>query len=640
GALQSAGGDDLFVAKLDGSGNHVWSKRFGDAADQAARGVSVAGAGVVVMTGGFHGAVDFGGGALQSAGGEDAFVAKLDGAGNHVWSERFGDAADQTGGAVHQDGSGLLSMTGSFAGTIQLGGAPLTSAGGADVFVAQLDAAGNHVASGSYGGPAGQHGRAIARDSGGQVLVTGDADGLFALAGDPSAGTDSDIDAFLIRGAPGSGTIYRYGDEETRLKGSSVAVDSACNAIVAGYLTAEAGIGAATLDGPGPDQFGSLRRGLFLAKIDPAGNHVWSRMIGPASEIRVAVDPADHVIVAGDGGDSVSEIDLGAGPMPGPGYAFVGKLDPAGGLEWGKRFGTNLAQVHGLAVDAAGGVLLTGHFKDSLTFGGVTLTSAPAGFDWLTDTYVARLDPSGAPVFALDIDRADGAGDAQIGADGAGDVVFTCASGVATTLGAVAIPSNSWFVGRLSASGAVLGAQVIGGFGGQDSIHLRGLAVRPAGGIVLAGSLFGSVDFGGGPLFGSNAMFLLGLDAQGAHAFSQVYSATSVEPFDLAADAAGDLVATGKFEGSVSFGGPVLASSGGHRVFVVKLDPTGNHLWSRGFGEPAGFGHYQTGNSITADAHGYVYVTGMFYSHPLDLGGGPLASVGRWEDGFAARLAP
>lgn len=39
------------------------------------------------------GSVDFGGGALTSAGSNDIFAAKLTAAdGAHVWSQRFGDA--------------------------------------------------------------------------------------------------------------------------------------------------------------------------------------------------------------------------------------------------------------------------------------------------------------------------------------------------------------------------------------------------------------------------------------------------------------------------------------------------------------------------------------------------------------------
>ena len=50
------------AAKLDGNGNHVWSKRFGDSAPQFVDAIAVGADGSVVLTGQFMGALDFGGG--------------------------------------------------------------------------------------------------------------------------------------------------------------------------------------------------------------------------------------------------------------------------------------------------------------------------------------------------------------------------------------------------------------------------------------------------------------------------------------------------------------------------------------------------------------------------------------------------
>ena len=60
-------------------------------------------------------------GSITSAGGTDAFVAKLDKEGRLVWSKRFGDALDQRASAIAVDGSGHVLTAGGF-------GAPRTSA--------------------------------------------------------------------------------------------------------------------------------------------------------------------------------------------------------------------------------------------------------------------------------------------------------------------------------------------------------------------------------------------------------------------------------------------------------------------------------------------------------------------------------
>jgi len=98
GPLTSAGGFDIFIAKFDTNGQHLWSQCFGDGSNQDAYGIAIDGSGNVIVTGWFQGTVDFGGGALTSAGLDDIFVAKFDPNGNHVWSQSFGDASDDQEG--------------------------------------------------------------------------------------------------------------------------------------------------------------------------------------------------------------------------------------------------------------------------------------------------------------------------------------------------------------------------------------------------------------------------------------------------------------------------------------------------------------------------------------------------------------
>ena len=55
---------------------HLWSKRFGTPPWDRGRSVAVDSGGNVLVTGGFEGTVDFGGGGLTSAGDHDIFLAK------------------------------------------------------------------------------------------------------------------------------------------------------------------------------------------------------------------------------------------------------------------------------------------------------------------------------------------------------------------------------------------------------------------------------------------------------------------------------------------------------------------------------------------------------------------------------------
>jgi hypothetical protein len=75
---------------------HQWSKKLGDATSQEVDGLASAN-GDVYATGTFAGSVNLGGSTLASAGLNDVFLVKLNSAGTHQWSQRYGDASSQYG---------------------------------------------------------------------------------------------------------------------------------------------------------------------------------------------------------------------------------------------------------------------------------------------------------------------------------------------------------------------------------------------------------------------------------------------------------------------------------------------------------------------------------------------------------------
>ncbi len=87
----------------------------------------------------------------NAAKGRDAFVSKLDAAGNFVWAKQFGGRLSQTtGNSIAVDGSGNVYTTGFFYGTADFNPDPaathmLTALGGYDIFISKLNANGNFV---------------------------------------------------------------------------------------------------------------------------------------------------------------------------------------------------------------------------------------------------------------------------------------------------------------------------------------------------------------------------------------------------------------------------------------------------------------------------------------------------------------
>src|SRR5205814_612691 len=81
---------------------YLWAKTIGGTGVDGGSGVATDGAGNVYVTGYFSastGGVDFGGGALNSAGSQDVFLVKYNSAGAWQWSRRFGSTGSDTGNA-------------------------------------------------------------------------------------------------------------------------------------------------------------------------------------------------------------------------------------------------------------------------------------------------------------------------------------------------------------------------------------------------------------------------------------------------------------------------------------------------------------------------------------------------------------
>jgi hypothetical protein len=175
-SLSSVGEGDIFVAKLNPAGSHLWSKSFGDSREDRGEGVAVDAAGDVLLTGAFKGTVDLGGGPLTSAGDTDIFLVKLTGGdGSHQWSKRFGGGAADQGLDVAAGPNNGVVMAGSFASpTLNLGTGSLTNQGSTDTFVAKYSATGTPVWSTTAGSSnLDDSAHAIAVNTQGAVAVTG-----------------------------------------------------------------------------------------------------------------------------------------------------------------------------------------------------------------------------------------------------------------------------------------------------------------------------------------------------------------------------------------------------------------------------------------------------------------------------------
>ena len=417
GPLTSAGGFDIFVAKYSPTGSYLWAKRYGGTGDDFGYGVAVDPSDNIVVTGFFRNTVNFGGGGLTSAGLNDIFIAKYAAAdGSYIWGKRFGStggdfgyavAVDHTCGGGSNDGTSCTSnatctgggtcgnvlFTGSFEGTVNFGGADMTSAAGGDnVFVAKYSAAGTHLWSETFSYNSSNQASAIAVGSGGEVVITGIFGGQINFGG-ATLTSAGGYDIFLAKLSGVNGAHVwskRFGATTNYDTGNGVAVDHNGDVVLTGgiYGTVDFGggsVNARSIDG-------------YVAKFAGAdGSYRWARLLagdytGGAGGQAIATDGSNNVVVTGQFSTSTAVgVDFGTGPLLSVGGydVFLAKYAPSGTPLWSKRFGgTSDDLSFGVTCDASGNSALTGTFLGTADFAGGVLTSAGS-----TDIFVAKVGP-------------------------------------------------------------------------------------------------------------------------------------------------------------------------------------------------------------------------------------------------------
>lgn len=209
----------------------------------------------------------------------------------------------------------------------------------------------------------------------------------------------------------------------------------------------------------------------------------------------------------------------------------------------------------GIAKDNANNVITVGYFTNTITFPNNTkLTSASSG---VTDVLIQKTDPLGQLIWAF---KAGGAGSDRataVACDGSGNIYITGYYYGSAQFGSFTLNSvnntQDIFIAKLNSSGTFLWAKSAGGNLGE-------------------------------------------------------------EPYAIDVDAQGNVIITGEFQGTATFGTQALTSmvnnSGAPSfdIFIAKYDNAGNFLWVR-----QGSAQYDDrGLDVGTDANGNIFVCGQF----------------------------
>ena len=173
GVVKSRGDRDVLLCRFDRNGGHRWAKGFGGPFPELAFGLAVDVSGHIVLSGGFHHQIDFGGEIHKAVGESDIFLTRLNGEGGYLWSKSFGSNRRDNGLGVDTDEFGNIVATGFFQGKVNFGAGVVQSAGNKDIFAIKFSPRGRLLWTRHFGGKDHDQGRALAIDSAGRIVVTG-----------------------------------------------------------------------------------------------------------------------------------------------------------------------------------------------------------------------------------------------------------------------------------------------------------------------------------------------------------------------------------------------------------------------------------------------------------------------------------
>jgi hypothetical protein len=385
--LTPAGASDVFLARLDASGNLSWARQVGGSGAWAdGAGIAVDGQGGVYLTGSFTGILttNTGSGSLVgSLGYPSVLLMRCSAAtGTAYWSRRVGNDSQACGGLAVAVGPGAVGFVSGFVGDNVSFGSLAVSAQRRSGFVAAYNSSGSALwatvahTNGAATGQSGSAAQKVVVDGSGYCLVTGDYTTGLQFGGlQLSDNALFNTQAFVARLHPGTGqALWLKGAtgsaSGSTARGTGLAVTgSYC--YVGGTFTGTVAFGGAYTMTAGYPTTG------YVGRYDVAtGATAWVRPLGyAATKVRVAAGSYD--VLATVGVEAATD------------YSRLVCHAPSGVYQWeltttgpGSSQPTDVAQ-YGLGV-----AYWTGSWQGTCGFGPTTL-AAPAD---ATYAYLARVN--------------------------------------------------------------------------------------------------------------------------------------------------------------------------------------------------------------------------------------------------------
>jgi hypothetical protein len=416
---------------------------------------------------------------------------------------------------------------------------------------------------------------------------------------------------------------------------NAIDVDSAGNSFITGSYYNTITIGGITLSA-------TNLWSLYIAKYDKNGILVWARTVAKASSTTarlavsgICVEKAGRIALGGHFSDSssfgiTSPITLrSSGDLD----AFIATFDKSGNLIFAKAMGEAGADfIAGVSTDTKGNFFIGGDFHYS-SYSGSASKIVVAKYDSIgNQVWLKKTLKYGSFCICKGI-KADTSGSTFIAGQFFNDLTFDSA-----TILSAPHPEANLFVGKLDIDGNTSWLRQAGAATGY--IAGNAIDVDKQGNCFVTGLFRGTVAFGTSNLSGQTVVIYDAFTAKYGRSGNLLwvqktngYGAQNMG-LGISSDDVGGCAITGYFSSQISFGPINLSDTGANRVFIAKLNSSGQYDWANQCGGPLDCMPF--GIKVHSQE---VFVTGnylgtMYFGKSISIAGNPSN-----YDAFIAKLS-
>ncbi len=408
-----------------------------------------------------------------------------------------------------------------------------------------------------------------------------------------------------------------YGSMQTDAA-RSIAINTDGDYLVAGYYRAT---GLFDMD----VEMADAQPDAFLTKLSQKdGSPIWTVSLGGKGP-----DISQDIAVGSDGSSVVvgtmsEEFHVGDATMTSAGAddIFIAKFGDDGHRIWALQIGgTDVDAAHAVAIDPAGNSYVTGVFRYKVSFG----IEEPIKSQGNGDIFLSKFSPSGEFLWTKTFGALDDDFGRDIAIDSKGNILLLAEIANQVDFGGGALTTNGnrdIVLAKFDENGEHIWSKSMGN--NYDDIAI-GLTIDPADNLIFTGSYEGTAEFAGKELVsaGRSDILVAKFNANGDPIWSKSFGAKDEDWGNgISSDSLGNTYVTGWFRYEVAFGETKLKAKGDQDAMLIKLDPKGEVLWAKSFGNKS----LDMGKAVATTPDNGVVAIGVYHLS-VDLGSGALKPI-------------